>query len=134
MSDTPADGTPLPTTDKPAQIAVKSVGELTSVAITTAETALIAYQPWLGWPVIKQLWESAFSYFVSQFGQALGIFAGYKVVDVQEYFALKNAASALAQLNAAKASGDINAINQASAAADAAAAPILHYIGDSRSH
>lgn len=133
MTDLPAQGVPLPTTDKAAQLANKTLGELTNAAISAAETGLIAAQPWLGWPVIKQIWQKAFSYFVGQLGGALGVYAGYRVVDVQEYLDLKNAAKALAQLNAAKALGDPDEINKASAAADKAVAPILHYVGDSRS-
>jgi hypothetical protein len=50
-------------------------------------------------------------------------------MDAQRALALENAANALVQLNAAKQSGDANAINQASQAVDTAVTPILHYVG-----
>lgn len=120
----------LPTTDTAAQDAAKTVGALVSDATTAAENALIAWQPWLAFPVFKQIWQSLFSYFLKQLGIALGTFSSFVVIDVQKYNALMNAAKAQAALNAAKQTGDPNAIAQASSAVDAAVAPILHYVGD----
>lgn len=121
--------TPLPTENKAAQAAVDVVQGAANAAETVVEDAAIAAEPWLGFPGIKQLWETVLDYFVKQFSRALGTLAGYVLVDAEEYLALKKAAASLVKLNAAKATGDANAIEQASAEADAAAAPILHYVG-----
>jgi hypothetical protein len=128
MATTPP-STPLPTTDSAATLADTTVNQLASIAIQTSEAAVIVMYPWLGWAVFKQLWEIPFNYFIGQLSSALGTLTGYVVIDIQKYFALKKAASALAALNTAKASGDQNAITQASADVDAAVAPILHYVG-----
>lgn len=120
----------LPTTNKPAQFVRTGLVDIVNAEVTAAESSLIAAQPWLGLPVVKQLWEKAFQYFVGQLTQGLAIFAGKVVVDAEEYFNLKKAAKALQDLNAAKASGDQNAINQASSHVDETVAPLLHYVGD----
>lgn len=131
--DTPTTGNALPTTNKPAQVVRNTVGELTQKGISAAEAALIANQPWLGWPIFKQFWEAAFSYFLTQFGEFLGVASGDLVINEKEYFALQKSAAALVALNAAKAKGDPHEISQASSAADDAAASVIHYVGDSRS-
>lgn len=132
MSDVPVQpGAPLPTTDIASAVGNDVINDLVSVEIPLVEKAAETAEPFMAWPVIKQVWEGFFSYFATQLGQGMATLTGYVIVDVQKYLALKNAASALAQLQSAQASGDTNAISQASAAADAAVAPILHYIGSS---
>lgn len=121
--------TPLPTVDATASSVNKTVQSVVGDAVPLAEAALIAAQPWLGWPIICQLWEAAFGAIINALGTALGVMGSYVVMDVQKYIDLTNAANALVALNAAKASGDSNAIEQASQAADAAAQPIIQYIG-----
>lgn len=123
-------GTALPTTDATASFANKTVGQLLNALVPVAEAAIIAAVPWLGVPGLKQIWEMLFNYIVGQLSGALGTQASFIVMDVQEYFTLKSVSSALTQLKAAQATGDVNAIAQANAAADAAAAGLLHYGGD----
>ena len=105
------------------------VQEAVSAAETVAETAIIAAYPAMGTPVWKQIWEGTLNLFCGKIGWALGTITGYVIMDVQKYIALTNAAQALAQLQAAQKSGNSNAITQANTNADAAVAPILHYIG-----
>ena len=117
------------TTDSTASIVSQTVTDIFGAAVTAAETAIIADQPWLGLPVIKQLWEALFSYIVGKISGALGTAAGFLVIDLQTYTEVTNAASAIQALQAAQTSGDSNAITQARAQADAAAAALLHYNG-----
>ena len=117
------------TTDSTAPIVSQTVTDIFGAAVTAAETAIIAAQPWLGLPVIKQLWEALFSYIVGKISGALGTAAGFLVIDLQTYTEVTNAASAIQALQAAQTSGDSNAITQARAQADAAAAALLHYNG-----
>ena len=117
------------TTDSTAAIVSQTVTDIFGAAVTAAETAIIAAQPWLGLPVIKQLWEALFSYIVGKISGALGTGAGFLVIDLQTYTEVTNAASAIQALQAAQTSGDSNAITQARAQADAAAAALLHYNG-----
>ena len=117
------------TTDSTASIVSQTVTDIFGAAVTAAETTIIAAQPWLGLPVIKQLWEALFSYIVGKISGALGTAAGFLVIDLQTYTEVTNAASAIQALQAAQTSGDSNAITQARAQADAAAAALLHYNG-----
>ena len=117
------------TTDSTASIVSQPIADIFGAAVTAAESAIIAAQPWLGLPVIKQLWEALFSYIVGKISGALGTGAGFLVIDLQTYTEVTNAASAIQALQAAQTSGDSNAITQARAQADAAAAALLHYNG-----
>ena len=117
------------TTDSTASIVSQTVTDIFGAAVTAAETTIIAAQPWLGLPVIKQLWEALFSYIVGKISGALGTGSGFLVIDLQTYTEVTNAASAIQALQAAQTSGDSNAITQARAQADAAAAALLHYNG-----
>ena len=117
------------TTDSTASIVSQTVTDIFGAAVTAAETTIIAAQPWLGLPVIKQLWEALFSYIVGKISGALGTAAGFLVIDLQTYTEVTNAASAIQALQAAQTSGDSNAITQARAQADQAAAALLHYNG-----
>lgn len=125
--------TPLPTTDTTASTVNKTVSGMLGDVLPIVEAAIITAQPWLGWPIISTIWESFLSYLWNQIGQALGIEAGYLVMDLQQYIAVTSAANAMAALNAAKASGDANAIEQASQAVDQAVSPVLHYLGSTSS-
>lgn len=128
MTDLPP-GSPLPTVNSTAQLIDTTVVDLGQKGIALAETALLAQFPWLGFWGLKQIWESIFEYFSNQLLDFLGTFAGYVVIDIQKYIDLKEAASALIALNAAKQTGDQNAISKASSDVDEAVAPILHYVG-----
>lgn len=123
--------TPLPTTDPTASKVDQTVGQIVTAAETATEAAIITAQPWMGTVVVKQLWEAALGWVFGLLSGFLGKLTGYMVVDIQEYFALKTAASALVALQAAQRSGDSNALNQANANMDNAVAPVLHYIGTS---
>lgn len=120
--------TPVPT-DTTAQQVVTTVGTLITDGETAAETAIIAAEPWMSTVIVKQIWEACLNFFFGYFGAALQLVTGRIVVDAQEYFAYKSAAQALAALQAANASGDPNAITTANQAADAAATPVLRFIG-----
>lgn len=123
------DATPLPTTDQTATLIDTTVVDIVNAEITVAETALTTQYPFLGFWYLKWAWKIPFKYFLSQLGLGLGKLSGYVVIDIQKYFAMKKALQAQGALDAAKKTGDLNAINQASADVDAAVAPILHYIG-----
>ena len=124
---------PLPTTDTAASLGRKTVGDLFSAATSAAETAFIVAYPPLGFPGFKQIWEFIFESITSKISFYFGLETGYIIIDVQEYFALKSAATAMAALKAAQASGDPNAIAQANQDVDNAVAPVLHYIGSVQS-
>lgn len=41
----------------------KGIGVLGDIGIKAGEAAVIAWQPWLGWPIIKQFWEGLIEHF-----------------------------------------------------------------------
>ena len=126
-------GTPLPTTDTTASTGEKTVGTVLAAGEAEAETAAETAAPWLLWPVVKQLFTGACSWIFGFINSFLGTLVGYVIMDVQQYLALKNAASALAALQTAQASGDPSAIDQANQNMDSAVAPILQYVGSVKS-
>ena len=124
-------GTALPTVNTAASAGDKTVGMAFGDAITAAETAISAASPWFYWTTF--IWKPLFTYFGSQIGLAFGTLFGYVILDIETYTRLTTADAALTALNAAKATGDINAIEQASQNVDASVAPVLHYIGSASS-
>lgn len=120
---------PLPTVDQAASIADKAVVDIVQDLIPLAEAAAIAQVPLLGAPFIKQIWEAVFKWVCDLFGSAAGLLTGFVVMDIQKAVALEKCAHAISAINAAKQSGDKDAIDKASDQADAAAAGVLHYIG-----
>lgn len=124
--------TPVSTTDTGAQDAVTGIENLISAGETSAETAIIASNPSLGTPIVKQIWEALFDWFVSLLEKPLATYGGYVIVDLQEYAALRNAVTAQAALDIAKKTGDSHAITQASSNVDAALAGVINYIGATR--
>lgn len=122
-------GTALPTTDSSAFAVDQGLQDVLNDLIPVAETAIIAAQPWAGTPVLREAWEEAFQFFAQEISDAAGKLGGFVVIDIQKYAALANASKALATLQAAQKGGDPDAISQANAAADSAAAGILHFIG-----
>jgi len=124
---------PLPTTNQPATYANKVVGDLMGLGETAVETAAEAAAPFLAYPVIKQIWEALLHWIFVTLGGALGKLAGYVVLDIEEYQAIKTASDTLLALDAARTVGDQHAIQTASDAADDAAAALIHYYGSIQS-
>lgn len=120
---------PLPTVDPAASTADKVVTTILEDAESPIETAIIAANPVMGTPLLKQLWEGAFSWCVNQLAGALGLLTGYALIDIQKLIALTDASNALVQLQAAQKSGNQNAIAAANANMDAAVTPVLHFVG-----
>jgi hypothetical protein len=128
---TPTSNTPipLPTTDTDATDAVDALQDIINDGETAAENAIIAAEPFMATPVLKQIWEGALSWVFGFLSYPLKTFTGYVVIDYQKYTALKNASQALVNLKSAQTSGDPNALQQANNQMDSAIAPVLHYIG-----
>jgi hypothetical protein len=130
MTDQPT-GTPLPTVDQGATLADQTVQQIIQATEKPVEAAIIVAAPVMGTPIWVNAWETALDYVYSMISGVSGRLTGYVFVDVQQLFALRNAATQLAALHAAQQSGDQNAIAQANAQTDAAVTPILQYIGTS---
>lgn len=129
MTDQPQ-GQPLPTTNQTAATVNQELTELLEDTIPAAENAIIAAEPWMATPVLKQIWQAALKYLIDMIAKLAGQGAGFVVLDIQKYNTLTKAADALTAIQAAQKSGDQNALDQANAQADAAADALLHYTGD----
>lgn len=124
---------PVPTVNTTAQDAVTVIENLGEKGEQMAEAAIIAQAPFMGTPVLKQLWESAFDYLVKLILRPIASLGGRVVIDVQEYIALKSSAAAQAALDSAKKNGDSNAIQKASDDVDKAVAGVIQYVGATHS-
>lgn len=89
---------------------IKAAG---SGIVGVAEGMIIAAQPWLGWPGIKQIWEALFSWIASYFEKAAATGATFVVIDVQVGSEETKMSAALAALVAAEKSGNADAIKTA---------------------
>jgi hypothetical protein len=125
--------TPVPTVNEPAQDVVNVIEDLAQKGEEAAETAIIAAEPWLGTPVLKQIWETAFDFLVKLIMRPVASLGGRVIIQAEEYLALRNVASAQVALNQAQQKGDPDAILQASQAVDKAVAPIIQYVGATHS-
>ncbi len=120
---------PLPTVNQTGSFVDEAVGDIVKATEIPVEAAIIAAAPIMATPIWMQIWEKCLDIVFQDIGGFLGKYAGYKVIDIEQYFALKKAVAAQAAFNAALASKDQNAINKANSDLNAAIAPALHYIG-----
>ncbi len=120
---------PLPTVNQTGSFVDEAVGDIVKATEIPVEAAIIAAWPPMAAPIWMQIWEKCLDIVFQDIGGFLGKYAGYKVIDIEEYMAKTNASVALANLQAAQKSGDSNALSKANADMDNAVAPILHYIG-----
>jgi hypothetical protein len=136
MSTTPTPqtpGAPVATVNVPAENVTGAANKLLQTGISAAETAIIAAEPWMGTTVWKQLWEAALSALMNWIAAPIVTWSGQVVISIEEYEALQTAVSAQAALDAAKQTGDQNAISQASQNVDSAILGAIQYIGQSQS-
>lgn len=125
--------TPVPTTNAGAQDAVTLIENAGKVGEDAAEAAIIAAAPFMGTPVLKQIWEAIFDWIFQLFLRPIARFGGMVVITAEEYLALRGAVQAQSTLDAAKKTGDSNAISKASSAVDQAVASVVQYVGATHS-
>lgn len=120
-----------PTTVNPVASVVNSVLKkaIEDVGETAAESALIADFPWLGLPVVKQIFEYGLGIVGKYFYEQAAFAATKIIIDVQTKLEASSAQSAFENLRMAVASGDANAIQLASDDLDKAYANLIHYDG-----
>jgi hypothetical protein len=120
------------TTNSSAEVVDSAISDALNAAQSVAETAIIADFPFLGLPVVKTLFEIIFSYIVGKLTNALQTAGTFAVIDTQVASEEKALAVNTAAIRAAEATGDPNAIAQARANEDAAAANLLHDDGSAQ--
>lgn len=124
---------PVPTVNNTAQDVVTEVEKLETDGEQAAEAAIISAAPWMGTVIWKQVWEAIFDWLFWMLAKPLASLSGRVAITVEEYVALQNVASAQVALAAAKQKGDVNAIQKASAEVDLSVAPVIQYIGATKS-
>jgi hypothetical protein len=96
---------------------------------TAAEATAIAAYPWLGWPFVKQIFEGVLSYVSGLVYRQAALVATQIIVDAQINLEESTTYGAFQNLQLAVASGDKNAITQATADLDKAYGALIHYDG-----
>lgn len=103
-----------PTTTNTAATLVKQLlSGLENSILGVVYAAIIVDVPWLGWPVIKQLWTGLFSWIAGYFLEAAQNGATFALIDAQVGGEETTLSSALKELIAAEKSGDAAAIKKA---------------------
>ncbi|HEY5259462.1 MAG TPA: hypothetical protein VIJ46_02360 [Rhabdochlamydiaceae bacterium] len=90
-----------------------AIDNLSNLGISVVEGMMIADQPWLGFPGIKQAWELLFGWVAGYFIRAAQNGVTFAVIDAQVGHEESNMSTALANLVAAEKTGDPDAIHQA---------------------
>lgn len=123
--------TPPTTDNKTANLADRIIKSLSNAGVATVETMIIADVPFLGWPVIKPLWEIPFGWVASYFTKAAENGATFAVIDLQVDHEESNLSAALKALIEAEKSGDAEAIKKAIQAYANAQSALVHSDGSS---
>lgn len=120
-----------PTTENPVATVVNSILKelIENVGETAAEAAIIADVPWLGVPVVKQVFEYLLGFVGSYIYKQAAWGATKIIIDVQTKMEASAAYSAFQNLQMAIASGDPGAITKASQDLDKAYAALIHFDG-----
>ena len=114
------------TTNQTANNLNTAILKVSGTLCTMVETAIIADVPFLGAPVVKQLWETLFNFIASYFIKYSENGVTFAVIDVQTDQEQSNMSDALKNLLAAEKSGDQNAIQNAIAAYAVAQSALVH--------
>jgi hypothetical protein len=104
--------TPLPNDPTTAKLD-GAISTTVNSGVTAVETLALTLKPWLGWPVVKQIWEGIFQWIAGLFVQVAETGETFAVIDNQTGTEVTGMSTALANLLAAEKSGDQNAINAA---------------------
>lgn len=99
------------------------------VAVQAAETAATAEFPFLGAPVVKQIFDAVVNYVAGKIYSALAQTATFTVIDVQVSQEDSAVNKAVASLNATVNSNDQAAIQKANEDFKNAIASLIHYDG-----
>lgn len=124
MGDTPStSNTAAKTADEIIHFAIFQV------ALTAAETAIIAQVAFLGWPIIKNILEWVLGFIGGFIYANLADFATLQIIDFQTGSERTAYANAEAKLRQAHLSGDQNALDQATAEFKKTLASLIHFDG-----
>jgi Trk-type K+ transport system membrane component len=102
------------------------MGAIGSGIVSVAEGMIIADVPFLGTPIIKQIWEALFNWIAGYFQKAAETGATFTVIDTQVGSETSGISSALAALVAAEKTGDAAQITAAIQAYAKAQSSLVH--------
>ena len=102
------------------------------VAVRTARAAAIAEAPWLGLPVISQVFDYLLNLFGKFIYEALARQATFTVIDSQVGKSLTEYETAVSGLNQAVAAGSAEDVDKAQLATKAALINLVRWDGDAR--
>lgn len=123
-------GTEPATTNQVASIVNQILAGLIEGTGTTAvETAVIAANPWLGLPFIKQLFDFIVEHVAAAIYKEVALAATKIIIDVQIDVETGTVNNAFQTLQMAVASGDNTAIAKASSDLSDAYGKLIHYDG-----
>jgi len=101
------------------------------VALNALKAYAIANLPWLGWPVINQIFNLVTNLIGKYVYTYLSQIATFTVIDMQTDAERAAYSQALVNLQAAYTTGDQNAIGQATSQVKTALASLIHFDGSS---
>lgn len=124
----------MSTTPTTGNAAVNSVDSAISSAIQNIadpaiESAMLTDFPWLGFPVIKQVFEYLLSFASNYFAKYTGMVAAKMIIDIQTNEESSVVGIAIGNLQSAIASGIATDIATASSAFDKAMASLVGWDG-----
>jgi len=99
------------------------------VALNALKAYAVASLPWLGWPIINQLFNLLTNLIGKYVYTYLAQIATFTVIDMQTAAETQAYAQALNALQAAMTTGDQNAIGQATSEVKTALAALIHFDG-----
>lgn len=102
---------------------------ISGVGLDAVEAAAIVELPWLGWPIIKQIFELVLSKIAALIYEQAAYAATKIIIDVQVGIEESKVGPAFESLQMAIASGDQNAIALASKDLDKAYGDLIHFDG-----
>lgn len=122
--------TTTPTTNNTDANAVNAIiGGLGGTIVSVVEDAIITDAPFLGFPLVKPIWEALFSWIASYFIKAAENGATFAVIDHQVGVEESAVSKALLNLILAEKGGDPSAIKSAIQAYADAQSALIHSDG-----
>lgn len=122
-------GSSATTTNQAAGVVDSVLRELVNLGTTALETAATAYVPFLGAPVVKQVFDYIVGWIGDIFYKAIALDGTYLVLRFQTAVEKSNYSQAVLDLKAAQASGNDLQLTAARLAFDKAASSLIHSDG-----
>lgn len=124
-----AQNPPVDTTNDDAKAITEAQAILIKTLVSEAEALAIAAYPWLGIPVVKQIWELAAGYYANLFSELVQVGTTFLVIDSQIANEKTGLKKELDNIIAVGKTGDPDAIKKAIKAYADAQSALVRYDG-----